>query len=199
MRARGSWSAVVRKQSVIGTSNATAALKTAAPPGPERAETHFKLAVVSKGGNRLDEALHEIITSPVLAPEYLDALNTDAIICAKMGKLVFARNTWTQLTQAAQDCAPGRTNLALLGQSYGESCGPYAHSQSRYYKHNLGATSDASPLSRFVWRRTGHWSTCGTLPILHSIIENDGARCGRHEIQIAARHIVKLFFTACFW
>src|SRR5690348_16115812 len=65
----------------------------------------------------------------------------------------------------------GRTNLALLDQSCGGSCGPYAHSQSGYYNHNLGATSDASPLSRFVWRRTGHWSTCGTLPILHSIIE----------------------------
>jgi Flp pilus assembly protein TadD len=110
--------------------NAMTALKTAVSLGPEHAETHFNLAVVYERENQLDEALHEIITSLVLAPEDPDALNTDAIICAKMGNLVFARNIWTQLTQAAPDYAPARTNLALLDQSCGGSCGPYAHSQS---------------------------------------------------------------------
>jgi Flp pilus assembly protein TadD len=110
--------------------NATAALETAASLGPEHAETHFNLAIVYERENRLDEALHEIIASLVLAPDDQDALNTDAIICAKMGNLVFARNIWTQLIQAAPDYAPARTNLALLDQSCGESCAPYAHSHS---------------------------------------------------------------------
>jgi Flp pilus assembly protein TadD len=109
--------------------NATAALETAVSLGPEHAETHFNLAVVYERQNRLDEALHEIIASLVLAPEDPDALNTDAIICAKMGNLVFARNIWTQLVQAVPDYAPARTNLALLNQSCGGSCGSYNHSQ----------------------------------------------------------------------
>jgi tetratricopeptide (TPR) repeat protein len=110
--------------------NATAALETAVSLGPQYAETHFNLAVVYERENRLDQALHEIIASLVLAPEDPDALNTDAIICAKMGKLEFARNIWTQLVQTAPDYAPARTNLAVLNQSCGGSCGPYAHSQS---------------------------------------------------------------------
>jgi tetratricopeptide (TPR) repeat protein len=109
---------------------ATAAFETAVSLGPQHAETHFNLAVVYEEENRLDEALKEIVVSLALAPEDLDAANTDAIICAKMGNLVFARNIWTQLTQAAPDYAPARTNLALLDQSCGGSCGPYAHSQS---------------------------------------------------------------------
>jgi tetratricopeptide (TPR) repeat protein len=199
MRARGSWSGVVRKQSVIGTSNTMAALKTAVSLGPERAETYSNLTVVYERESRLDEALHEIITSLVLAPEDADAVNANAIICAKIGNLVFARNIWTQLTQAARDCAPARTNLALLDQSCGGSCGSYAHSQSGYYNHNFGSDEWCFALIAFCMAMHGPWSTCGTLPILHSIIENDGARCGRHEIQIAARHIVKLFFTTCSW
>jgi Flp pilus assembly protein TadD len=110
--------------------NATAALETAVSLGPQHAETHFNLAVVYERENRLDQALHEIIASLVLVPEDPDALNTDAIICAKMGKLEFARNIWTQLVQTAPDYAPARTNLAVLNQSCGGSCGPYAHSQS---------------------------------------------------------------------
>lgn len=104
--------------------NATAAFETAVSLGPEHAETHFNLAVVYERENRLDEALKEIVASLVLAPEDLDAANTDAIICAKMGNLVFARNIWTQLVQAAPDYAPARTNLAVLNRSCGGDCGP---------------------------------------------------------------------------
>lgn len=110
--------------------NATAAFKTAVALGPEHAETHFNLAVVYERENRLDEALKEIVASLALAPEDLDAANTDAIICAKMGNLVFARNIWTQLVQAAPDYAPARTNLAILNRSSGEACAPYSHSHS---------------------------------------------------------------------
>jgi tetratricopeptide (TPR) repeat protein len=107
--------------------NATAAFETAVAVGPEHAETHFNLAVVYERENRLHEALREIVVSLVLAPEDLDAANTDAIICAKMGNLVFARNIWTLLVQAAPDYAPARTNLAILNRSCGGSCGPYYH------------------------------------------------------------------------
>jgi Flp pilus assembly protein TadD len=110
--------------------NAIAAFKTAVALGPEHAETHFNLAVVYERENRLDEALHEIIASLVLAPDDPDAINTDAIICAKMGNLVFARNLWTQLVQAAPDYAPARTNLALLNQSCRGGCSSYAYSHS---------------------------------------------------------------------
>jgi Flp pilus assembly protein TadD len=118
--------------------NAITAFKTAVALGPEHAETHFNLAVVYERENRLDEALHEIIASLVLAPEDPDAVNTDAIICAKMGNLLFARNIWTQLVQAAPDYAPARSNLALLNQSCGGSCGPYAYSHSGQLPSQFG-------------------------------------------------------------
>jgi len=108
---------------------ATAAFETAVSLGPQHAETHFNLAVVYERENRLDEALKEIVASLALAPKDLDAANTDAIICAKMGNLVFARNIWTQLVQAAPDYAPARTNLALLNRSCGDACGPYSNPQ----------------------------------------------------------------------
>jgi tetratricopeptide (TPR) repeat protein len=111
--------------------HAIAAFTTAIALGPQHAETHFNLAVIYEKENRLDEALHEIIASLVLAPNDPDAVNTDAIICAKMGNLVFARNIWTQLIQAAPDYAPARANLALLNQSCGRSCDSYAYSHSR--------------------------------------------------------------------
>ena len=106
---------------------ATTALETAVSLGPEHAEAHFNLAVVYESENRLDEALKEIVASLVLAPEDLDAANTDAIICAKMGNLVFARNIWMQLIQAAPDYAPARSNLAIVNRSCGGSCGPDYH------------------------------------------------------------------------
>ena len=88
------------------------------------------LQFVYERENRLDEALKEIVASLALAPEDLDAANTDAIICAKMGNLVFARNIWTQLVQEAPDYAPARTNLVLLNRSCGDARGPYSDPQS---------------------------------------------------------------------
>ena len=110
--------------------NATAAFETAVALGPQHAETHFNLAVVYERENRLHEALREIVVSLSLAPENLDAANTDAIICAKMGNIVFARNIWTLLVQAAPDYAPARTNLAILNRSCGGACPSYSHSHS---------------------------------------------------------------------
>jgi tetratricopeptide (TPR) repeat protein len=110
--------------------NATAALETAVAIGPEHAETHFNLAVVYERENRLNEALQEIIAALVLAPRDLDAVNTDAIICARMGNVTSARQIWTQLLEAAPDYAPARANLALLNRSCGDACGREAGSHS---------------------------------------------------------------------
>jgi len=104
--------------------SATAAFETAVLLGPQHAETHFNLAVIYERENRLNEALQQIIAALVLAPRDLDAANTDAIICARMGDLASARKIWTQLIRAAPDYAPARTNLALLNQSCGRTCGP---------------------------------------------------------------------------
>jgi len=103
--------------------NATAALQTAVSLGPGYAETHFNLAVVYERENRLNEALEEIIAALLLAPRDLDAANTDAIICARMGDVVSARNIWTQIIRSASDYAPARTNLAILNGSCGSACG----------------------------------------------------------------------------
>jgi Flp pilus assembly protein TadD len=107
---------------------AAAALETAVSLGPEHAETHFNLAVVYEQENRLDEALQQIIASLVPAPRDLDAANTDAIICARMGDLVSARNILTQRVRPAPEYTPARTNLALLNHSCQRACGPYPHS-----------------------------------------------------------------------
>ena len=104
---------------------AIAALETAVSLGPDHAETHFNLAVVYERENRLDEALQEIITSLVLDPRNSDALNTDAIICARMGNVSFARAIWMQLLRQEPGYAPARTNLALLNQSCGDACEPH--------------------------------------------------------------------------
>src|SRR6201993_1363928 len=64
---------------------ATAALGTAVLLGPEHAETHFNLAVIYEKENRLSEALQEISETLILEPEDMDAANTQAIICARMG------------------------------------------------------------------------------------------------------------------
>jgi Flp pilus assembly protein TadD len=93
--------------------NATAALETAVSLGPGHAETHFNLAVVYERENRLNEALQEIIAALLLSPRDLDAANTDAIICARMGDVVCARNIWAQLIRSA----PDYTQLGLTSLS----------------------------------------------------------------------------------
>lgn len=106
---------------------AIAALNTAASLGPEHAETHFNLAVVYEEENKLDEALKEIIISLVLDPRNSEALNTDAIICARMGNVSFARTIWIQLLRQEPNYGPARTNLALLNQSCGDACEPHTY------------------------------------------------------------------------
>jgi len=110
---------------------AEAALMTAASFGPEHAETHFNLAVVYEREDRLNDALEQIIAALVLAPGDLDAANTDAIICARMGDLASARRIWTQLVRVAPDYAPARTNLALLNQTCGDACEPHKDFEPR--------------------------------------------------------------------
>jgi Flp pilus assembly protein TadD len=101
---------------------ATAALGTAVLFGPEHAETHFNLAVVYERENRLPEALQEIVRALALEPTDLDAANTHAIICARMGNLVGARDIWMRLGRTAPDYAPARSNLAILNRSCTADC-----------------------------------------------------------------------------
>lgn len=118
--------------------NATAALETAVSLGPGHAETHFNLAVVYERENRLNEALQEIIAALLLSPRDLDAANTDAIICARMGDVVCARNIWTQLIRSAPDYTPARTNLAILNGSCGGVCGPDSNPQAELLSQSGG-------------------------------------------------------------
>jgi Flp pilus assembly protein TadD len=106
---------------------ATAALGTAVLLGPEHAETHFNLAVIYERENRLPEALREITRALVLEPKDLDAANTNAIICARMGNLVGARDIWTQLVRTAPDYALARSNLAILNRSCSGDCTSFSH------------------------------------------------------------------------
>jgi Flp pilus assembly protein TadD len=107
---------------------ATAALGTAVLFGPEHAETHFNLAVIYEKENRLSEALQEITKALVLEPTDLDAANTHAIICARMGNLVGARDIWTQLVRTAPGYAPARSNLAILSRSCAGDCTSFSSS-----------------------------------------------------------------------
>jgi Flp pilus assembly protein TadD len=107
---------------------ATAALGTAVLFGPEHAETHFNLALVYERENRLPEAFREIKISIVLEPEDLDAANAEAVICARMGNLAFARVIWMQLVRTAPDYLPARSNLAILSRSCGVNCTSFSDS-----------------------------------------------------------------------
>jgi tetratricopeptide (TPR) repeat protein len=106
---------------------ATAALGTAVLLGPEHAETHFNLAVIYEKESRLPEALQEITRTLVLEPKDLDAANTHAIISARMGNLLDARDIWTQLVRTAPDYAPARSNLAILNRSCAGDCASFSH------------------------------------------------------------------------
>jgi Flp pilus assembly protein TadD len=94
------------------------ALQTAALLGPSHPEAHFNLAIAYEKGNRLREALREIIVSLHLAPEDPDERNTKGIICAELGNLVCARDEWVHLVQVAPNYAPARVNLAILSGSH---------------------------------------------------------------------------------
>jgi tetratricopeptide (TPR) repeat protein len=60
-------------------------LQTAVLLGPNHPEAHFNLAIAYEKGNRLREALQEIIGSMHLAPEHPDERNTKGVICAELG------------------------------------------------------------------------------------------------------------------
>jgi Flp pilus assembly protein TadD len=98
-------------------SNAVAALEHAVVLGSKRAETHSNLALVYERENRLSEALREITISRRLQPGDLDAENTNAILCAKVGDILCARNLWTHLIKVAPGYSPARANLAILANS----------------------------------------------------------------------------------
>jgi Flp pilus assembly protein TadD len=93
-------------------------LQTAALLGPKHPEAHFNLAIAYEKGNRLREALQEIIVSLRLAPEDPDERNTKGIICAELKNLVCARDEWVHLVQVAPSYAPARVNLAILSGSH---------------------------------------------------------------------------------
>ena len=93
-------------------------LQTAALLGPKHPEAHFNLAIAYEKGNRLREALQEIIVSLRLAPEDPDERNTKGIICAELKNLVCARDEWAHLVQVAPNYAPARVNLAILSGSH---------------------------------------------------------------------------------
>jgi Flp pilus assembly protein TadD len=111
--------------------DAATALETAVSLGPEHAETHFNLAVVYERENRLNEGLEQIIAALLLNPADPDTVNTDAIICARMGDLTSARRIWAQLIRVAPDYVPARTNLALLNQTCGDACEPHKNFEPR--------------------------------------------------------------------
>lgn len=93
-------------------------LQTAVLLGPKHPEAHFNLAIAYEKGNRLSNALQEIIVSLRLAPEDPDERNTKGIICAELKNLVCARDEWTHLVQVAPNYAPARVNLAILSGSH---------------------------------------------------------------------------------
>jgi len=98
-------------------SNADSALEHAVLLGPDRAETHFNLALVYEKEHRLSEALREITISRRLEPQDPDELNTNAMLCAEMGDFVCARDLWTHLVQTAPGYSPAQANLAILSRT----------------------------------------------------------------------------------
>ena len=112
------------------------ALRTAVLRGPDHPEAHFNLAIAYERGNRLREALQEIMVSLRLAPLDPDEGNMKAIICAELGDLICARDEWAHLVQVAPAYAPARVNLGILNGSHT----PLAVS-----------TSDACNLNRAAW------------------------------------------------
>jgi Flp pilus assembly protein TadD len=114
-------------------------LETAVLLGPEHVETHFNLAVIYEKDNRLPEALQEIVRALLLEPKDMDAANTHAIICARMGDLVGARDIWAQLVRKAPDYAPARSDLAILNRSCRRDCTSFSYLSQ---KENLSESVD---------------------------------------------------------
>jgi Flp pilus assembly protein TadD len=98
--------------------NAIKALQIAVLLGPQHSEAHYNLAIAYDEGHRLREALQEVIVSLHLAPEDPDEENTKGVICAELGNLVCARDTWQHLVEVMPGYAPARVNLAILNGSH---------------------------------------------------------------------------------
>jgi len=98
--------------------NAIKALQIAVLLGPDHPEAHFNLAIAYEMSGRLRESIQEITASLHLAPKDPEERNAKAIICAKEGDLVCARDEWTHLTQVEPDYIPARVNLAILNGSH---------------------------------------------------------------------------------
>lgn len=95
---------------------ATVALENAVLFGRDHAEARYNLALAYEKEHRLLEALREIAAARRLAPEDLDAANTNATICAEMGDAICARDIWTHILQVAPDYSAARINLMILRQ-----------------------------------------------------------------------------------
>jgi len=100
---------------------ATAAFERAVQLGPDQSQAHLNLALAYDKGHRLSEALLEVTASRYLAPGCIDAINTNAVICAEMGNVLCARDLWAALVQTVPEYAPARTNLAILTESWVEN------------------------------------------------------------------------------
>lgn len=97
---------------------ATAAFERAVQLGPDQSQAHLNLALAYDKEHRLSEALREVTASRHLAPRCIDAINTNAIICAEMGNVVCARDLWAALVQTVPEYAPARSNLAILSEAW---------------------------------------------------------------------------------
>lgn len=75
----------------------------------------------------MPEALQEIIRALALELADLDAANTHAIICARTGGLLDARDIWTQLLRTAPEYASARSNLSVLNRLCGGNCTSFSH------------------------------------------------------------------------
>ncbi len=97
---------------------AAAAFEHAVRLSPKQAQAHLNLALAYEREHRLSDALREITASRYLAPENIDAINANAIICAEMGNAVCAHDLWAGLVRTAPEYGPARTNLAILSEAW---------------------------------------------------------------------------------
>lgn len=100
---------------------AATAFEHAVRLSPNQAQAHLNLALAYEREHRLSDALREITASRHLAPENIDAINTNAIICAEMGNTVCAHDLWAGLVRTVPEYAPAQANLAILTGSWAEN------------------------------------------------------------------------------
>jgi tetratricopeptide (TPR) repeat protein len=93
--------------------NAIKALQTAVSLGQKHREAHFNLAIAYEKGNRLGEALQEIIVSLRVALEDPDEENMKGIMCAELGNLV--------CSQRMGAFGPSRARLRTRSSQSGDS------------------------------------------------------------------------------